>query len=473
MKRFLFFFLTSFIAKAQVLSPYSPTQTQPRIQFDYWVYSTNAGNGSTSQYPVVPASKADMDKLFDNSYSNTTLVQSGRTNDVRIIDWQATSTLSNMGITVPNSGSYFALKVQGNFIPTESGTYTFSIESDDASDITFNGTMMYSRYQGLAISNLGTNTFTVSSLVAGKSYPFIIRMQNGSGATGLRLYWKAPSQSGTPATGYTNYWTLNTREVTSTPDMDGSTAQRAAPSAEYIKNLTGTNTDGVYWINLPMVGPTQIYCIMNSAVNGGGWMMAMKATRGNTFNYDASYWTSFDNLNTGDNSRNDADAKFETMNQFPAKDIMAIFPDITGYTGTSNLSGYGWSWLQNNFNNSVRIRLVNFFNNVSRLFVQDAATFAGVTPFTRQTDVRFYGFNYSNAAYTSNMPDKARWGFGWNENGGGLFPYGNEASPDVAGGIGLSYLGTVNYSAGDYYGCCSYNGVVALSRSARVEIYVR
>ena len=28
-----------------------------------------------------------------------------------------------------------------------------------------------------------------------------------------------------------------------------------------------------------------IYCIMNSAVSGGGWMMAMKATRGNTFSY--------------------------------------------------------------------------------------------------------------------------------------------------------------------------------------------
>lgn len=71
------------------------------------------------------------------------------------------------------------------------------------------------------------------------------------------------------------------------------------------------------------------------------------------------------------------------------------------------------------------------------------------------------------------MPSKSRWGFGWNENGGGLFPAGNESSPDVAGGIGLSYLGSIYYSAGDYYGCCSYNGVVALNRSARVEIYVR
>ena len=66
---------------------------------------------------------------------------------------------------------------------------------------------------------------------------------------------------------------------------------------------------------------------------------------------------------------------------------------------------------------------------------------------------------------------KSRWGFGWNENGGGLFPNGNEQSPDVAGGIGLSFGGSVRYSAGDYIGCCQINS--GINRSARVEIYIR
>jgi hypothetical protein len=61
------------------------------------------------------------------------------------------------------------------------------------------------------------------------------------------------------------------------PALDGSTAARAAPSAAAIKALTGTNVDGVYWINLPAVGATRVYCIMDSRVDGGGWMMAMKS----------------------------------------------------------------------------------------------------------------------------------------------------------------------------------------------------
>ena len=68
---------------------------------------------------------------------------------------------------------------------------------------------------------------------------------------------------------------------------------------------------------------------------------------------------------------------------------------------------------------------------------------------------------------------KARWGFGWNENGEGLYPANNVqyvGTNDVTGGIGLAYTG-FNYSAGDVIACCAdFTGV---NRSMRVEIYVR
>lgn len=52
---------------------------------------------------------------------------------------------------------------------------------------------------------------------------------------------------------------------------DGLTSTTAGPSAEYIKNLTGTTTDGTYWINIG-TGPFQVYCLMSA----GGYMLTAK-----------------------------------------------------------------------------------------------------------------------------------------------------------------------------------------------------
>jgi hypothetical protein len=57
---------------------------------------------------------------------------------------------------------------------------------------------------------------------------------------------------------------------------DGSTVSRANVSAAAIKAATGTNTNGWYWIKTASYSAAQqIYCIMDSAVGGGGWMLAM------------------------------------------------------------------------------------------------------------------------------------------------------------------------------------------------------
>jgi hypothetical protein len=257
---------------------------------------------------------------------------------------------------------------------------------------------------------------------------------------------------------------LNGSWVQSTKTLDGSSAERAATSAAAILAINPSATDGVYWINLPTVGPRQIYCIMNSAYNGGGWMMAMKATRGTTFNYGANYWTTTNILNESQTNINDGDAKFESFNRFAAKDVMAVWPDLTANSGCFSVSR-GHIWLQNNFYNSgQRIALPTFFSSVDRYFLGDANNFCGVGQFSRQTDVRFYGFNYRNNPGSQ----RTRWGFGWNENGGGVFPNGNMDSDDVFGGIGMNYG---SYSAGDGISCCQ--NVTGFNRSARVEMYVR
>lgn len=248
---------------------------------------------------------------------------------------------------------------------------------------------------------------------------------------------------------------------------DGSSSAKAALSASAIKTLTGTNTDGVYWINLPTVGPTQIYCIMDSNWDGGGWMMAMKATRGTTFNYSSSYWTTDNTLNPTQTNQNDGDAKFETMNKFAAKDIMARFPDIT--TSGGGISGRGvWTWLQNNFYLSgTRITPVSFFGTTGRTTIVSGAANVkananwGSGIFSSQGGFGFYGFNYTASGYWGSS--SVRWGFGFNNEN-------DEGSNDVSSGIGMS-SGFGSYSAGDFINCCQ--DTTGINRSARVEIYIR
>jgi hypothetical protein len=472
-------------AHAQVLSTQHAVPIQSRMQFDYWVYSTHGGTGNTSQYPVIPTNNADMNKLFDTNYSLTNLSSSGKTNSSRILDWQTSAELSAIGINLPNAGTYFSLKIQGTFIPLESGNYTFTLEGDDSVELTLNGTMVLSRYTAAAVQSLGTLTGTIN-LTAGQKYDMIIRQQQGTGGYGLRLYWKSPVQGSAPssytsqhpANTYFASWTQNLQEVVSTPVLDGSSSAKAAPSAKYLQTAFGNYTDGTYWINLPYVGPTQLYCLLSTTIDGGGWMMMMKATRGTTFYYDSSYWTAVNTLNPSAVNRNDGDAKFDAMNYYHSKDMLALFPDIPSNYGSSAtggsinlLSSYNnWSWLQNNFNNGIRITPIQFFASASKLFFGDASSFAGKgTAFSAQTDVRFYGYNYINASSTA----KVRWGFGFNENGGGLYPNGEQTSNDVSGGIGMSGLFStnINYSAGDQYSCCGTNA--GINRTARVEIYIR
>jgi len=276
------------------------------------------------------------------------------------------------------------------------------------------------------------------------------------------------------------------------------TAGNPASSAKALYNA-GYRTDGVYYINLPSVGSTPVYCLLNSGANGGGWMMALKATRGTTFNYNSGYWTGNNTLNTSATNRNDGDAKFQVFNYANVTDMMALWPDIGTNGGGLGSNPYGcWSWLQNNFagqgdspNVSSTTTLLNFFSNAGTYqddgsgsaggdFLGGASGFNGFQTgiFSSQNDINFYGYNFINAGDWGYGGGAAvRWGFGWNENGEGqysdpstLFNSGAAGSDDVSGGLGMAgNFG--NYSAGDYVACCQNQ--TGINRSARVELYVR
>lgn len=257
-----------------------------------------------------------------------------------------------------------------------------------------------------------------------------------------------------------------------TGKKNGLSLNNAGESAAQILADFPSSTDGVYWIDLPTVGPTQIYCIMNTSYDGGGWMLTMKATRGTTFNYTASYWETNNTLNPTATNLNDGDAKYNSYNYFAGTDIMARFPDVSaGGTLGSGLSA--WTWHENNYYNSgSTTTLLNHFTNTSNntYLLQDAAvtSWAGHSggPFSAQAGYRKYGFNLDESSIAASGA-RARWGFAWNNET-------TAGSNDVYSGIGLNStrLGvTTNYSAGDQIGCCqSYTGV---NRTMRVEMYVR
>ena len=267
----------------------------------------------------------------------------------------------------------------------------------------------------------------------------------------------------------------------------GLTAQCAAPSAQAIKDRTGTNTNGVYWISVNGVA-TQIYSIMDSAMNGGGWMLAMKgANTGSTFGYSANYWTTNNTLNTANPAPNwgstNTDAKYAIFNSTLASDIMAIFPDATP-GGAITGQNYGHTWVEqmptpsntttiSGVSNSVDYTgktLLELFSDNLKIPIRNPANTTPYRPtgsvFSSQAGYKFFGYNYRSGSGDSRYIKKVRWGFGWNNEG-------DEGSNDVTGGIGLDITTRTSeqWSAGDIPECCQ--DATGVNRQMKFEIYIK
>ena len=77
--------------------------------------------------------------------------------------------------------------------------------------------------------------------------------------------------------------------------QDGSSFANAAASAVAIQTLTGTTSNGFYWIIIDGV-PTQVWCDMAN----GGWMLAMQTANNNSYwTYDDAIWTNTTLINEG------------------------------------------------------------------------------------------------------------------------------------------------------------------------------
>jgi hypothetical protein len=399
---------------------------------------------------------------------------------------------------------------RGYILAPASETFSFWSSNDDGLDVKINGTQVISNWADTGPGAYGTfNTNAVSNTFAmtqGRIYPIEIQYhQNAVGAT-LKLYWSYPSCSGC-STKATAQIIPQSQLGTSSADLGtdcaiGMSEACPASSAVEIKNLTATNTDGLYWITSAGIS-TQVYSLMNSNLGGGGWQLAMKGkSSASTFGYSSPYWTDQNTLNSTAPSRissSDSDAKYSTFYGNFANQMMALFPSYSGstYGGAYPSAGYGFAWSESitgmsawtayngttlfggnsyatNMTNgpqgsggcrSTPSTLRDMFASSNRCAIRQVQpTYSGTEAypngttagyyaagnnmFATQKDVRFFGINYG--INSTNANTRARWGFGFNENGAG-----EESSNDVLGGIGL---GGPSITAGTYMGCCSATG---------------
>jgi hypothetical protein len=165
------------------------------------IFRTHFGNGSTSQYSNYPMTRSEMNKLFNTSWSATTLWWQGNMNATSSLNFVQFTTLTAAGASIPPNGDYYAAEVTFTFVPLETGVYSFGLTSDDGGDLAINGTSVIEWYGG---KGTGQYLYGNYSMVAGTQYTVVARMQEYGGGDGLIVAWRRPSQSS---------WSLQTNEI--------------------------------------------------------------------------------------------------------------------------------------------------------------------------------------------------------------------------------------------------------------------
>lgn len=200
--------------------------------------------------------------------------------------------------------------------------------------------------QSASVSAADPEGTTVTYALASGSLPGNASLNTSTGA----ITSPDPTDVGSPTT-YT--FTINASSngfssarsfnIIVNPTADGSSSARAATSAASIKTLTGTTTNGLYWVKPTAYGGSaqQVYCIMDGTGGTAGWTLA--------FNYipaDPSAWGGA--LWWGNSQWDTQDGSFNTGNGLTVNQKTSAY----GYLGhnevlfimhnRSNTSWRGW-----------------------------------------------------------------------------------------------------------------------------------
>lgn len=168
---------------------------------NYTSYKTHNGNGSTNQYSQFANVASDFDVMFNTANTNTTIFKTGEV---------TLATMCGGSGNVPKWNSdFYGFKFEFWFVPQETGIYNFGINSDDASDLSIDGTIITTYYGGHGAGGYQVGS---KSLVAGTKYKVIARFQEYGGGDAFYLQWSRPSSPNTYS-----YWSNEVTNISSTP----------------------------------------------------------------------------------------------------------------------------------------------------------------------------------------------------------------------------------------------------------------
>ena len=168
---------------------------------NYTSYKTHNGTGVVNQYPYHANTAAEFDAMLNTANSNTTITHTGEV---------TLATMCNGSTGTPHwGGDFYAIKFEFWFIPTQTGSYSFGINSDDASDISVDGVIISTYYGG---HGAGGYQYGSKSMVAGTRYKIVVRYQEYGGGDALFVRWSRPSAPNTYS-----YWNEEVTNINSTP----------------------------------------------------------------------------------------------------------------------------------------------------------------------------------------------------------------------------------------------------------------
>jgi hypothetical protein len=276
----------------------SSTSTNPNTAAEFESTYVNAANYKTSGYVTLTSNTGNL----NSSISSTS----------NLLNYTSYTQLGTaIGTQTPYAGfngQGYAIVISGYFIPKQSGTYTFSIEGDDAVDLFINNQNVANHYGVHGSSAIGTHTGTIV-LISGKKYLFRVRMQQGYGGDVLQLFWKKPSESAG------SIWYQDIEELS---------------GEEAVPNGLVFSVDPSNWYTYPKYG-TSVYDLKGNATGTIGGNMTYSSIGGGTFLTDGNA----DYVDFG-----------KTPTNFPTGEISAFV-----WVRPSTLN-YGWNiiltkWFQN------------------------------------------------------------------------------------------------------------------------------